>query len=268
MRIDPPTGLNDEFGIMNYEYLSNFKKTSNEIQPRDTLILDLTKSEEELLKEMKQKTRYNIKLAERKKLGIMNYELGIMNKKIFREKFEKFWELIEETSTRDKFASHGKNYYWKMLESLSEAAGDISECRLRAKLYLAEYENKIIAANIVLYFGDLAIYLHGASSGEYRNAMAPHLLQWRQILDAKKAGYEKYDFWGVSASCRFENEGEQTLVRLHSQNTWQGITKFKKGFGGEEKNYIGAYDAVFDNIGYAMYKFVKFVKLKIRKVIK
>ncbi len=275
LRFDPPLGLNDEFGIMNYEYLSNFKKTSNEIQPRNTLILDLAKSEEELLREMKQKTRYNIKLAERKELRITNYELRIDNRKIFEEKFKEFWELIKETSARDKFASHNKDYYWKMLEGLGEAQkapqpfetmepaneGDIRECRLRARLYFAEYENKIIASNIVLYFGGLAVYLHGASSNKYRNVMAPHLLQWRQILDAKNAGYEKYDFWGIARECQMSNVKCQMKSKF--KNSWGGITRFKKGFGGEERNYIGAYDAVFDNIGYAAYKFIKFIRLYI-----
>ncbi len=226
----------------------NFKKSSNEIQPKNTLILDITKSKEELLKEMKQKTRYNIRLAKRKELKIMNYELRMDNKKIFKEKFEEFWDLIEETSRRDKFASHSKDYYWKMLDSLGD--GDIKEgnnpCRLQVRLYLAEYKNKIIAANIVLYFGDMAVYLHGASSNEHRNLMAPYLLQWQQITDAKKSGCKKYDFWGITINGKKKN--------------WQGITKFKKGFGGYEKNYIGAYDLIFSNIGYRIYWFMRNIK--------
>ena len=294
LRIDPAMEWNPESRIWNLEN-SGFKKTSNEIQPKDTLILDLTKSEEELLKEMKQKTRYNIRLAGKKELRIRNYELGMDNKKIFEEKFEEFWELIKETSERDKFSSHNKDYYWKMLESLGEiqnfAGAGLPACPagrqpvpnishasekeretskqkklvcnqfplLQAKLYLAEYENKTIAANIVLYFGDLAIYLHGASSGEYRNTMAPYLLQWRQVMDAKNIGCEKYDFWGIDSSQK------SIKLKVHKVNNgWGGITRFKKGFGGYEKNYIGAYDLIFSNIGYAIYESVKFIKSKVR----
>ena len=268
------------------------KKSPNEIQPRNTLMLNLKKSEEELLKEMKQKTRYNIRLAEKKELRITNYELRIDNKKIFEEKFEEFWKLVEETSERDKFSSHSKNYYWQMLKSLTttpltptrgfhspngaerseavepkmqdlqmrfhssaetmEPSNDSCSCsqKLQARLYLAEYENKTIAANIVLFFGDIAVYLHGASSNKDRNLMAPYLLQWQQILDAKKAGCKKYDFWGIAPMVR----------QAHHDNNWGGITKFKKGFGGEEKNYIGAYDLVFDSIGYTIYKIIRKVK--------
>jgi lipid II:glycine glycyltransferase (peptidoglycan interpeptide bridge formation enzyme) len=264
LRIDPPIKTDQESGIMNYECFSNLKKSPNEIQPKNTLILDLTKSEGELLKEMKQKTRYNIRLAGKKELRITSLaywqagqELRMDNKKVFKEKFEEFWKLTKETSRRDKFSSHNKNYYWKMLESLSECdinEGEQTFVRLQARLYLAEYNNKIIAANIVLFFGDVAVYLHGASSNEHRNLMAPYLLQWRQILDAKKAGCKRYDFWGVSAT-------KATLANVNFvSDTWGGITRFKKGFGGGEKNNIGAYDLVFDNIGYAIYRFMRKIK--------
>ena len=262
LRIDPPVGMNQESGTPPFKKGAGgiLKKSLSEIQPRDTLILDLTKSEEELLKDMKQKTRYNIRLAGKKELRITNYELRTDDKENFKEKFENFWELVKETSRRDKFKSHNKDYYWKMLESLSKPEGDIRECRLQTRLYLAEYDNKIIAANIVLFFGDLAIYLHGASSSEYRNMMAPYLLQWRQILDAKKMGCEKYDFWGVSSDTECPRQGHSV--------SWGGITKFKKGFGGFEKNYIGAYDLIFNSIEYTIYKSIKSIKSKVYKVIK
>ena len=260
LKIDPPIGVNQELRTPPFKKGAGgiFKKSLSEVQPRDTLILDLTKSEEELLKDMKQKTRYNIRLAGKKELRITNYELRTDDKENFKEKFENFWELVKETSRRDKFKSHNKNYYWKMLESLSKPEGDIRECRLQTRLYLAEHDNKIIATNIVLFFGDLAIYLHGASSSEYRNIMAPYLLQWRQIMDAKKMGCEKYDFWGVSS-------GTECPRRGHSVS-WGGITKFKKGFGGFEKNYIGAYDLIFNSIEYTIYRFMKSIKSKIHKV--
>ncbi len=299
LKIDPPIGVNQELRTPPFKKGAGgiFKKSLSEVQPRDTLILDLTKSEEELLKDMKQKTRYNIRLAGKKELRITNYELRTDDKENFKEKFENFWELVKETSRRDKFVSHVRDYYWKMLENLAgaglqpvpnvfrigEKENETSKRKelvtsqfphtqvqddkyqvqrdkqnLRAKLYLAEYDNKIIAANIVLHFGDLAVYLHGASSSEYRNIMAPYLLQWRQIMDAKKIGCEKYDFWGVSS-------GTECPRRGHSVS-WGGITKFKKGFGGFEKNYIGAYDLIFNSIEYTIYRFMKSIKSKIHKV--
>lgn len=240
LRFDPPVE-------MNQKYSTKLKKSSSEIQPKDTLMLDLEKSEEDLLREMKQKTRYNIRLAERKGTKITNYELHVDNRKKFKEKFEKFWELAEETSQRDKFRSHNKDYYWKMLKSLNKE-NCACDRKLLAKLYLAEYNNKVITSNIVLYFRDYCAYLHGASSNECRNVMAPYLLQWQQIIDAKKAGYKKYDFWGIKSS------------QSETNHSWQGITRFKKGFGGYEKNYIGAYDLVLSNIGYTIYGFMKKIR--------
>jgi len=242
----------------------NFKKSPAEIQPRNTLILDLTKSEEELLKEMKQKTRYNIRLAGKKELRIKNYELGIKNKEKFKKYFEEFWKLVEETSERDKFKSHRKNYYWRMMESVS----CLNYFNLQARLYLSEYKNKIIAANIILYFGNYCVYLHGASSSKHRNVMAPYLLQWQQILDAKKIGCKSYDFWGVVRQAHHDKSNVILSLSKDNKNSWDGITRFKKGFGGCEKKYIGAYDLVFSNIGYAIYKFVKFIKSKVCKVTK
>jgi len=262
MRIHGPSRTMEP-SISFFDYL---KKAVSEIQPRDTLILNLEKSEEELLRDMKQKTRYNIRLAEKK--GVK-----IISSTDYEKYFPNFWNLVEETSLRNKIISHRKEYYLKMLESLAmerpqtvsnmTMARKIQDTRnknqkitnnqktrdnqnLSARLYLAEYEGKIIAANVVLFFGDLAIYLHGASSNDYRNLMAPYLLQWRQIQDAKNEGYKKYDFWGITI------DGEK--------ETWQGITKFKKGFGGEEKSYLGAFDLPIDKLGYKLYQILRKVK--------
>ena len=265
LRIDPPIGCNRREQACLFSTI-RIKKSPNEIQPRNTLILDITKSEEELLKEMKQKTRYNIRLAERKGVKIINTKYQIPNTKYFKE----FWELVKETSQRDKFSSHNKNYYWKILEIGTQDTRSNNQKNtnnqaaknkkyLQVKLYLAEYDHKIIAANIVLYFGDMAVYLHGASSNEYRNVMAPYFLQWRQIMDAKKAGCKRYDFWGVSSDTECPRWGHSV--------SWGGITKFKKGFGGYEKNYIGAYDLIFDNIGYPIYGFMRKIK-GIARVVK
>ncbi|MCK5490783.1 MAG: peptidoglycan bridge formation glycyltransferase FemA/FemB family protein [Candidatus Pacebacteria bacterium] len=239
LRIDPPVESN-------HKYFNNFKKSFVEIQPKDTLILSLEKADKELLKEMKSKTRYNIRLAEKKGVLIRSCKLGITNPEEFQKKFDFFWDLTEETSERNKIVSHNKDYYQKMLDSLNSCNKFDDKKDLYARLYLAEFEGKTIAANIVLCFGDLVIYLHGASSNKYRNLMAPYLLQWQQIQDAKNVGYKKYDFWGITI------DGEK--------ETWQGITKFKKGFGGNEKRYVGAYDLVFDKLGYSVYQVLKKIR--------
>lgn len=191
-------------------------KPSKEIQTKETLILDIAKSEEELLVDMKPKTRYNIKLTHKKGVRFFYSKEN--------QYFEIFWRLAQETVKRDKFRPHPKEYYRKMLELPF------------VELFLAEYQDNIIAANIMIFFGKRATYLHGASSDEYRNVMAPYLLQWEGIREAKKRGMSEYDFWGIGAK-------------------WPGFTRFKKGFGGKEVEYMGAYDMVYKPFQYRLYKF-------------
>ena len=113
------------------------------------------------------------------------------------------------------------------------------------KIYVAEYDGNIIAANLILFFGDAATYLHGASGNEYRNVMAPYLLQWQAILDAKKAGYLKYDFGGVKMS-----------------GGWEGITKFKLGFSLNTKPVVfpGSYDIMIAPFRYWIYRGIQKIK--------
>lgn len=204
----------------NYNILKdfNFIKSSKQIQPIKTTILDLSKSEEELLNRMHQKTRYNIRLAQKK---------NVIIKEVDSSKLDIFLKLSEETAKRDRFNLHPKEYYRKMVKVL-EKEGLI-------KIFLAQYNNTVIAANLVCFFGKTAIYLHGASDYNHRNLMAPYLLQWQTILEAKKKGFMHYDFWGIN------------------EKKWPGVTRFKKGFNGQEVSYPGAFDLIFSKIWYKSY---------------
>ena len=135
--------------------------------------------------------------------------------------------MLQDTAKRGRFKIHPEEHYEKMLKISG------------MELFVAEYQNKIIAANIVLFYGKRAIYLHGASDYEYRNLMAPYLLQWHQILEAKKQGRNEYDFWGID------------------EKKWPGVTRFKKGFSGKEIFYPGAYDLVFQPLWYRIYKIAR-----------
>ena len=207
--------------ILNAEYL--IQKTIH-VQPERTSILNIDDSEEDLLKNMHHKTRYNIKLAEKK---------GVEIREAKEADLEEWWNIMTETKKRDGFRSHSRSYYKKMLEI------DI------VHLLIAEFEGKIIAGNIVSFFGDTAVYIHGASSSQYRHLMAPYLLQWQAIKIAQEKGMKYYDFYGID------------------ENKWPGVTRFKKGFGGEEINYPGAFDLIFYPLCYNGYKYVR----KIRRLI-
>jgi lipid II:glycine glycyltransferase (peptidoglycan interpeptide bridge formation enzyme) len=212
------------------------------VQPADTVIVDLTRNEDDLLAAMKQKTRYNVRLAEKKGVTVRtaNYD----NAHAFREDCETFWRLLDETAERDKFHAHDKGYYEKMLDVLSPR----KHGGLTVGLMFAEYEGEPIAAVLLASFGDTVTYLHGASSSVHRNVMAPYLLHWRAMQEAKNRGFTKYDFWGVAPEHASDN------------HPWVGITRFKTGFGGARVSYIGAWELPRSRFWYNLYRCAKRVR--------
>lgn len=229
VRIDPAWFVGNETLATNF----GFRKSEKEIQPKCTLIVDITKNEDEVLADMKQKTRYNVNLAAKKGVKV-NVSQEILD-------IESFWQLVKQTSERDGFHPHPKEYYKKMFEMFSESGA--------LKLYLAEYEGKIIAANLMAFFGQVCIYLHGSSADMYRGVMAPYLLHWQAIQDAKKTGMTMYDLGGLNGKTFYSEK-------------WEGITRFKTGFAPETniKEFIGSYELVTNPLIFSVYKFVKQIR--------
>ncbi|MCK5320219.1 peptidoglycan bridge formation glycyltransferase FemA/FemB family protein [Candidatus Parcubacteria bacterium] len=218
LRFDPRS----KFPISNFQF--PISKTID-VQPSRTLILDISKPEEEILKQMHQKTRYNIRLAAKK-------DIDVRVIKDIDKYFEEFWQLMAQTENRDGFRLHDKNYYLKMLKFNNKFI----------KLIAVFYQDKMLCANIVSFFGDMATYVHGASSNENRNLMAPYALQWHTIKLSKAYGFKYYDFNGID------------------EQKWPGVTKFKKGFGEKEVGYLGTYDLVFDSCKYNLYKLLRKIR--------
>jgi lipid II:glycine glycyltransferase (peptidoglycan interpeptide bridge formation enzyme) len=222
------------------------KKTVN-LQPQKTLLLDLKKTEEELLAAMHPKTRYNIRLAAKKGLKIIEADLSPES---FAPDFAEFWRLMKKTSARDAFKIHGAEHYRQLLiggSQLSNQLGDQLDNPARSfvKLYFVEYEGQKIAAGIFSFYGNKVTYLHGASDEAYRQLMAPYLLQFEIIKKAQALGFKLYDFYGIDV------------------RKWPGVTRFKKGFGGFEYDYAGTYDFVFKPILYKFYNLLR----KLRRLI-
>lgn len=193
--------------------------------PSATLILDLSKSEKELLAGMRQKTRYNIHLAEKKDL------------KISREKnLEVFWLLMNQTGKRDKFKLHSKNHYKQVLNS-----------PISFQL-TAYFNNAPIAAAVFAAFGDTFTYLYGASNYARRDLMAPYLLQWEGIKIGKSLGCEWYDFFGVAPV----TDGKYDLYHQYA-----GVTRFKLGFDGVSQQTAGTWDIIIDNKKYKLYNLLR-----------
>ena len=205
--------------------LSNYQPAPHNVQPPTTIILDLTQGEETLLAQMHEKTRYNIRVAERH--GI---EVG-------KGSVDEFLSLLRETSARDKFRAHPDAYYRAML-------ADHGDPDLKIFLAVARHEGKAVAAAIFCDFGKTRTYLHGASSYEHRNLMAPYALQWHMIKAAKAAGLTHYDFWGIANS----DDPAEPLA---------GVTRFKKGWGGEIIRYAPTMDLILKPWRYRLYRLLK-----------
>jgi lipid II:glycine glycyltransferase (peptidoglycan interpeptide bridge formation enzyme) len=205
------------------------------IQPRRTILVDLTADREELLRRMKQKTRYNVRLAARK---------GVAVRAGSEADLASFYDLMEATAQRDGFGIHARGYY--------EAAHRLFVEAGQGRLLLAEYEGQLLAGLVVLGVGGgsgTACYMYGASSDEHRNLMPTYLLQWEAMLWAKEQGYQEYDLWGVPDEDEATLEAEFTK---RNDGLW-GVYRFKRGFGGRLVRTTGAWDLVYAPLRYRLY---------------
>lgn len=211
---------------------SMWVKARFEVQPRHTLILDITRPEDRLLAGMREKTRYNIRLAARR---------GVRVRFSTAERdLEHFLRCAREVERRSPFQYHPDAYYRTMLRQPGVELG------------LAEYRDTVLAADIFITSGAVTTYAHGASGEAHRNVMAPQLLMWEAIRRARGRRIQRFDFYGV-------------VVRgAHERHPWAGITRFKEGFGGRREDYVGAYDFVLDRFRYSAYNVVKQVRGSLR----
>ncbi|NUM49045.1 MAG: peptidoglycan bridge formation glycyltransferase FemA/FemB family protein, partial [Anaerolineales bacterium] len=187
-----------------------------------TITLDISGSEDQILARMKQKTRYNLRLAEKKGIVIRpSNDLLTWDK------------LMQETGERDAFGVHSQAYYQK--------AYDLFHPSGSCELLLAEFEGEPLAAIMVFARGNRAWYFYGASSNAHREKMPTYLLQWEGIRWAREKGCTEYDLWGIP------DEDEATLeagFMEKSEGLW-GVYRFKRGFGGEVKRAEGPWDRVY-----------------------
>lgn len=214
VKIEP---LDDKVPEVMHQF--KFKRSSKDIQPNKTVIIDLSLPEALLLEQMHHKTRYNIKVAEKHGIQVSP-----------SDDIDAFWKLVKQTTKRDKFSSHSEDYYKQLLKFFN--GGN----RIRAELVLAYHEDKPIAGAIMITFGGTCYYLHGASDYKYRNMMAPYALHWENIKYLKSRGVKYYDLWGIDSV------------------KWPGVTRFKLGWGGEQKEYPGSFDLRTSRFWYFAYQ--------------
>ncbi len=203
-----PTGLALQAELAQRGWVSS----PDQIQFRNTVTLDLRGSEADLLAGMKQKTRYNLRLAERTGVSVRRGTMADLDL-LFR--------MYAETSLRDGFAIRGQAYY-------ADAWGRFMRAGLAQPL-VAEVDGAAVGALVVFRFGHTAWYMYGMSRDAHREKMPNHLLQWQAITWAREQGCATYDFWGAPDEF------------VESDPLW-GVWKFKEGFGGQVVRHLGAWD--------------------------
>ena len=211
IRIRPPL-LNTAENTALFANLG-FKKAPMHLHAETTLQLDLTLSEEELLKQMRKTTRYSIRKAERDEVTI--------ECTTDPNKGNIIYNLQSETVGRQHFTPFPLRYFVSQLEYFGK--------NNEALLYIANFENVPVAAALIVFFGQTAVYHLGASCDKYRNLTASQLIQWQAIKEAKKRGCLYYNFWGI-----IEEENQK--------HPWYGLSLFKKGFGGQVVKFVPAHD--------------------------
>ena len=203
--------------------------SSDQIQFRNTVLVDLTPSEDELLARMKQKTRYNVRLAGKKGVTVRTGTV---------DDLPMLYKMYAETSLRDGFVIRDEGYYqtvWRAFMSQPIVHGQPS-----AEPLIAEVDGEPVAAIFVFYFAERSYYLYGMSRETHREKMPNYLLQWEAIRRAKAAGCSLYDLWGAPD------------VFDESDSMW-GVFRFKEGLGGQVVRTLGAWDYTPKPLWYKLY---------------
>lgn len=221
------------------EFEKNGWRFSHEqVQFPNSVIINLSAGEENILAGMKQKTRYNLRLAEKK--GIVINQRGVKD-------LSTLYNLYDQTSTRDDFLIRNEEYYREVWATMLQTD--------KAIALTADFENEAVAGLIQFIFGKKSWYFYGMSSALHREKMPNYLLQWEAMRKARQAGCVTYDLWGAP-------DLENPKDRL-----W-GVYRFKEGFNGYYYQTIGAWDYVINPFIYYLYKMVLPIILELIKKIR
>jgi peptidoglycan pentaglycine glycine transferase (the first glycine) len=231
LTIEPDFWENDDEKTIENNLPPGFRKGIRAIQPRRTLVVDLKGTQDEMLDRMKQKTRYNIKLAVKKGVNIRtSSDIGV------------FAQMMQVTGDRDRFGVHNKGYFQRVY--------DLFHTQGECELLIAEYAGKDLAGLMVFQHGKRAWYLYGASKDIERERMPAYLLQWEAMLWAKQKGCEIYDLWGVPDE---DVEKLETEFMNRHEGLW-GVYRFKRGFGGYLHRSVDPWEKVYISTLYRLYR--------------
>jgi lipid II:glycine glycyltransferase (peptidoglycan interpeptide bridge formation enzyme) len=214
-------------------HAAGFQPSPQTVQPPRTIVIDLSGTEDDILRRMNQSTRYKCRLGPKKEVTVREGS---------RADVDSFTALMQVTGERDAFGVHEPAYY-AMIYDLFVATG-------RGVLLLARYGDQDLAGAMAFHVGENAYYLYGASSNVERNRMPTYIVQWTAIQWAKRRGALRYDLWGVPDA---DEAALEAGFETRSDGLW-GVYGFKRGFGGEVRRSVGAWDKVYNRAVYALYR--------------
>ncbi len=181
------------------------------MHPELSWILDISKTEEDIMKEMRKTTRNLVRRGEKENVEIIEVKSA--------EGIEEFYKLHEQTVGRHGFIPFSRDYLKKEFDSFAPEN--------RISIFFAKHGGQVLSSAIIVFYGNSAFYHHGAS--QYSKIPASYLLMWRIIREAKKRGCRKFNFWGIAPEDK-------------PKHPWTGLTLFKTGFGGERQEYLHCQD--------------------------
>lgn len=225
-----------------------FKQAPIHTHPELTWILDIGKSEEEILAGMRKTTRYLIKQ------GLKDRDLEILKSQDVKD-IEVFNKLYQETTKRHHFVPFSLNYlkneFLAFRDSSPRPTGSAQNDKGRsdAVIFLAKYQNEFLASAIVIFWQGIGFYHQGASSDRFPKIPASYLLQWEVIREAKQRGCTTYNFWGIT--------NQNIEISKYRRHPWAGLTLFKTGFGGSKKEYLKTQDLPLSRKYWLTYLFEK-----------
>ncbi|PJF31854.1 MAG: hypothetical protein CUN51_02615 [Candidatus Thermofonsia Clade 1 bacterium] len=202
------------------------------VQIPRTIVLDLSGTEEDILKRMNQSTRYKCRLGPKKEVSVRQGDSADALR---------FGQLMQLTAQRDGFHARPPEYYQSAYDAFAPS-GEVV-------LLIASYNGQDLAGAMIFRCGENAYYFYGASSDAERNRMPTYILQWEAIRWAKAHGALRYDLWGIPDADVATLEAE---FEKREDGLW-GVYKFKRGFGGEVRRSVGAWDLVNNRALYALY---------------
>ncbi len=226
----------ERFRIEHHAFQKNFKRAqkhtfhSAQFQPRFEWYLNLNRSEDDILRDMHKNTRYSVRVAEKN-----NVSTHIIEENLSAH-FEAFYNILKETSARDGFYLHPREYYENIFHECDKDKN--------AVLVLSSHAEKVLSANLIILYGDTGMFVFGGTSSEKRNVMPAYGAQFATIKYLKEKGYRWYNFGGVNN-------------KIDEYHGWEGLTAFKKRFGGHIVHHDKFYDIVASPLWYFAYNLYK-----------